>query len=49
MHLGLALVDGNFWFGVSPTNIESNRHWRLLFFGDWFDNVNLLVHGDYTR
>jgi hypothetical protein len=49
MHPGLALIDRNFWFWVSFTNIESNLHWRLLFFRDWFDHVNLLVHGDYTR
>jgi hypothetical protein len=22
---------------------------QRLFFGDWFDHVNLLVHRDYTR
>jgi hypothetical protein len=49
MHPGLALVDGNFWLRVSPTNIEPNLHWRLLFFGDGFDNVNLLIHGGYMR
>jgi hypothetical protein len=49
MHPGLALIDGNFWFRVSPTNIKPNLHERRLFFGDWFNHVNLLVHGDYTR
>jgi hypothetical protein len=49
MHPGLALVDGNFLFQVSPTNIEPNLHRGLLFLGDWCDHVNLLVHEDYTR
>jgi hypothetical protein len=47
MKLGLVLVDENLRFGVSPTDVESNLYWWLSFFRDWFDNVYLLVHGDY--
>jgi hypothetical protein len=49
MHPELALVDGNFWFWVSATNVESHLHGRRLFFWDGFNFGNLLVHGDYTR
>jgi hypothetical protein len=49
MHLGIALIDGNFWFWVSPTNIKPSLHRALLFLGDWCDHVTLLVHGNYTR
>jgi hypothetical protein len=49
MHPGLALVDGNFRFEVSSTDVKSHLHGRRLFFEDRFNFGNLLVHGDYTR
>jgi hypothetical protein len=49
MHPGLALIDGNFWFWVSTTNIKTHLHGHRLSFGDEFDFGKLLVHGDYMR
>jgi hypothetical protein len=48
MHPGLALVNGDFRFGVSSTNVESHLHGRWLSFGNGFHFGTLLVHGDYT-
>jgi hypothetical protein len=48
MHPRLALVDGDFRFRVSSTDVKSHLHGRRLFFGDGFNFGNLLVHEDYT-
>jgi hypothetical protein len=47
MYPGLALVDEDFRFGVSSTNVKSHLHGRRLFFGDGFHFGTLLVYGDY--
>jgi hypothetical protein len=48
MHSGLALVDRDFRFRVSSTDVKSHLHGRWLFLGDGFHFDTLLVHGDYT-
>jgi hypothetical protein len=49
MHPRLALIDGDVRFRVSSTDIEPNLYGRLSFLGDWFNNIYLFVHGNYTR
>jgi hypothetical protein len=49
MHPRLALVDRVVGFWVCSTDVEPNLHWWMSFLGNWFDNVYLFVHGDYTR
>jgi hypothetical protein len=46
MHPELALVDRNFWFRVSTTNVKSHLHERRLFFWDGFNFGNLLAYGE---